>query len=228
MSSAADSASVGPDDFRLQVMSEAIRLFETNGYESTTVDQVASTVGISRRTFFRQFGSKEDVIFADHESLLRRVSAYFDSYVGDPWSAPVHAAEIVFRHFFDARPLAVRRFAVVQAVPVLRDRELVTTYRYQRLFEEYLRSALPNESPAHLAGYAAAVTGAHNYVLRAMIRGDDAASLDLLRAELNRIEVSLPSSTTGSAEVTVVSYPPGTDPDDVARRVAEQLHAHRR
>ena len=60
-------------DFRTLVVAESIRLFGENGYESTTVEQIAAAAGISRRTFFRQFRAKEDVIFADHESLLAQV-----------------------------------------------------------------------------------------------------------------------------------------------------------
>lgn len=226
-----------PADFRLRVVAESIRLFAENGYETTTVDQVAAAAGISRRTFFRQFGSKEDVIFADHEALFTQVAAHLETSADDdPWSVPCTAAEIVFTHFLTTRDLAVRRLRVVQEVPALRDRELVTTYRYQRMFEEYLRTRLPGETPAHLAGYAGAVTAAHNYVLRAMIRGDAKATLATLRAELNRVRLALGaragvSSGTdagnGPSEqvITVVTYPVGTDPDVVARRVEEQLRA---
>lgn len=228
MVQAVQPTSDDPADFRVRVVAESIRLFADNGYESTTVDQIAAAAGISRRTFFRQFGAKEDVIFADHEALFDEVAHYLATVEGDPWSAPCSAAEIVFNHFRAARELAVRRFRVVQEVPALRDRELVTTYRYQRMFEESLRARLPGASGAQLAGYAAAVTGVHNYLLRAMIRGDESATLERLREELQRIRVALGADAAvgeGAQEqvVTVVSYPAGADPDDVAARVAQHL-----
>ncbi|MFW0790951.1 TetR family transcriptional regulator [Gordonia sp. CPCC 205333] len=221
-----DSESVSDDhvDFRVQVVAESIRLFGEKSYESTTVDQIATAAGISRRTFFRQFGSKEDVIFADHEALFARVADHLATVGGDPWKAPCSAAEIVFSHFSRTRELAVRRFRVVQEVPALRDRELVTTYRYQRLFEEDLRMRLPDESAAHLAGYAAAVTGAHNYLLRAMIRGDATATIGRLRDELDRIRLALGAG--GGAErhrVAVVTFDAGLTSDEVARQVGERL-----
>lgn len=41
----------------------ALELFTTQGYEGTTVDQIADDVGVSQRTFFRYFAGKEDAVF---------------------------------------------------------------------------------------------------------------------------------------------------------------------
>ena len=81
-----------PADFRVHVATQAIRLFAENGYEATTVEQIAAAAGVSRRTFFRQFRSKEDVIFADHESLLEQAAEFLSGATEDPWVAVCEAA----------------------------------------------------------------------------------------------------------------------------------------
>ncbi|MCS3877523.1 AcrR family transcriptional regulator [Gordonia amarae] len=220
-----------PADFRMHVVAESIRLFAERGYESTTVDQIAEAAGVSRRTLFRQFRSKEDVIFADHEALLAGVAQRLADSDGDPYEAVCAAAASVFEHFRSALDLAVRRYRVVAEVPALRERELITTYRYQREFEDHLRARLPGVTPERLVAFAAAVTGVHNYLLRTMLRGDESATTARLHAELALVRRSLaPSADPGGADeppadrrVTVVTYPAGTSPEDVARQVARQL-----
>ncbi|MGC4934365.1 TetR/AcrR family transcriptional regulator [Gordonia sp. DT30] len=230
---APSDTTVDPVDLRTQVVAASIRLFSENGYESTTVDQIAAAAGVSRRTLFRQFRSKEDMIFADHEALIAQVAERLgpaDDPGADPWSMVCAAAEIVFTHFLTTRDLAVRRLQVVTRVPALRERELVTTYRYQRVFEGFLRRRLPGESPVRIVGYSAAVTSVHNYLLRSMIRGDADATLDRLRSELRRVRLALGAAAdidaqppTGQAAVAVVSYSPGTDPEAIADAVRRQL-----
>ena len=51
----------------------ATALLDERGYEQTTIDDIAERAGLSRATFFRHYRSKEDVIFPDHDRLLRQV-----------------------------------------------------------------------------------------------------------------------------------------------------------
>jgi AcrR family transcriptional regulator len=55
------------DRTKLALQSAAVRLFNEKGYAGTSVDDIAEEAEVSRRTFFRYFGSKEGVLFADAE-----------------------------------------------------------------------------------------------------------------------------------------------------------------
>lgn len=53
------------DAVRDQIAASAIEMFDDQGFENTTVDQIASKIGISPRSFFRYFLAKEDVVVGD-------------------------------------------------------------------------------------------------------------------------------------------------------------------
>jgi AcrR family transcriptional regulator len=67
---------------RAEIAEAALSLFERSGYESTTVEQIAATAGVSSATFFRYFAAKEDVLFAHEaeaaEELVARVRGRAD------------------------------------------------------------------------------------------------------------------------------------------------------
>ncbi|MFF0816552.1 TetR family transcriptional regulator [Rhodococcus sp. NPDC003318] len=217
-----------PDDadrFRLQVVSEALRLFSEQGYEATSVDEIAEAAGISRRTFFRQFRSKEDVVFADHEVLLEQVSSFLAAEHPDPWNAVCDAATIVFERFSGWNEVARRRYAVVHEVPALRDREIVTIYRYERLFVEYLRRAAPGAPDLMRVQFAASVIATHNYLLRRMVRDGARTTSPELRAALADIRRRLDHVPDGAPgdDVVVAVFRRGLSPSAIVDVIAQRL-----
>ncbi len=56
---------------RAALQAAALRLSEQQGYEATTIDDIAAAADVSPRTFFRYFATKEEVVFwDDYDSLF--------------------------------------------------------------------------------------------------------------------------------------------------------------
>lgn len=60
---------------RADIAEHAIVLFAEQGFDATTVDQIVAAVGISPRSFFRYFATKEDVVMGDFFSHVRPMEA---------------------------------------------------------------------------------------------------------------------------------------------------------
>ena len=58
---------------RDEIARHALALFVAHGFDAVTVDDIASTAGISRRTFFRYFDTKEDALLPADASRLQRL-----------------------------------------------------------------------------------------------------------------------------------------------------------
>jgi AcrR family transcriptional regulator len=57
---------------RQELIGSAMRLFEEKGYEQTTVAEIAAAAGVSTKTFFNYFASKDEVLFPH---LSRRIDS---------------------------------------------------------------------------------------------------------------------------------------------------------
>ncbi|WP_405373022.1 MULTISPECIES: TetR/AcrR family transcriptional regulator [unclassified Microbacterium] len=205
------------------VVAAALALFAEHGYEQTSVEQIAQSAGVSRSTFFRQFGGKDDVVFADHEALLGTLRGYLDEPHAHPWAAVCEASVQVFRHFVADPELARRRYAVVRQVPSLRDREIVTVFRYERLFDEYLRRAVPGLDPIDAVAFSAMVTAVHNHVLRRLLRGTTHVPASVLAEAyddlMHRFGVHPSGEAAAPDDVVVATFPRRMPAAEVARRL---------
>jgi AcrR family transcriptional regulator len=60
---------------RARITDEALKLFVARGFEAVTLDDIATAAGISRRTFFHYFESKEDLAFAWMDASMDDIAA---------------------------------------------------------------------------------------------------------------------------------------------------------
>ena len=200
---------------RERLADAAFALFDERGYEQTTVDDITERAGLGRTTFFRQYRSKEDVIFPDHDRLLERIAERLrTSSHGTALAAVSDAVRLVLLHYIDEGDLARRRYALTSTVPALRDREIVSVARYQRLFREFIAAWMADTAePAPLRAelMAAAVVAAHNHVLRRWLRGDSPDPVrevdDALRLVIDLFTAPAPDGNG----TTIVAFRTGQD-----------------
>ncbi|WP_406431559.1 TetR/AcrR family transcriptional regulator [Streptomyces sp. NBC_00631] len=179
------SSSVAPPakpPMRDALVAAAFRLFLERGYEQTTVDDIVALAGVGRRSFFRYFPSKEDVVFPDHEGCLSDMTDFLAA--GDPECEPVRrvcdAARLVLRMYAENPTFSVQRYRLTKQVPGLRAYELSVVWRYERALADYLRGRCAGRPDGTLRAdvIAAAVVAAHNNALRSWLRSDGRGNPD--------------------------------------------------
>jgi AcrR family transcriptional regulator len=216
---------------RERLADAAFALFDERGYEQTTVDDITERAGLGRTTFFRHYRSKEDVIFPDHDQLLEQIAeALRSSSHGTALVAVSDAVRLVRLHYIDEGDLARRRYTLTSRVPALRDREIASVARYQRLFREFIAGWMADTAePAPLRAelMAAAVVAAHNHVLRRWLRGESPDPVREVDAALGLvIELyAAPAESAGGNGTTIVAFRSDQDIDTLIpalRRLTEE------
>ncbi|MEU9785119.1 TetR family transcriptional regulator [Streptomyces phaeochromogenes] len=167
---------------RDSLVAAAFQLFLERGYEQTTVDEIVALAGVGRRSFFRYFPSKEDVVFPDHERCLAEMNDFLGDGGGeggdgggdDPVARVCDAARVVLRMYAENPTFSVQRYRLTKKVPGLRTYELSVVWRYERALAEYLRGRFAGRRDGTLRAdvIAAAVVAAHNNGLRSWLRSD--------------------------------------------------------
>jgi AcrR family transcriptional regulator len=227
---------VSKQSARDRLAEAAFALFAERGYEQTSIDDITERAGLGRTTFFRHYRSKEDVIFPDHDLLLAQIGERLRTSSNSTALVAVSdAVRLVLKHYVEEGDLARRRYALTSGVPVLRDREIASVARYQRLFREFIADWMGDPAePAPLRAelMAAAVVAAHNHVLRRWLRGespDPVAEVDLaLRQVIDLFTASGDSANgvDGADGTTIIAFRSGQDIEALLpalRRLADNV-----
>lgn len=144
-----------------EITDTALRLFAEQGFEATTVDQIAAAAGISRRSFFHYFGSKEDVVLGDLEALGLRVRDALEARPATEtaWEALGEALKTLRGP--DSKSVTALQVAGMYAdAPSLRAKHLEKHLRWQELFAPDIERRLGIEPGATADPRARAVIAA--------------------------------------------------------------------
>jgi AcrR family transcriptional regulator len=108
-------------------VSAAIELFGEQGYEATTVAEIAERAGLTKRTFFRYFSDKREVLFSGSQELQRLWLEGVAGAAADATPLAVVAAGLdpVAEMFIERHAFARIRARIIEANPELQERELI-------------------------------------------------------------------------------------------------------
>jgi len=118
----------------------ALRLFDEQGFDETTIDQIASEAGVSRRTFFRYFDSKTAVLWSEFDVEVDAIrSALAD--VGDDveMMAAIRQAVLAANHYrAEDVPELRARMNLIGSVPALQASAAVRYDAWERAVSEFV------------------------------------------------------------------------------------------
>jgi AcrR family transcriptional regulator len=120
----------------------AQRLFVSRGFDETSIEDIATAAGIGRRTFFRYFPTKADVLFADSPRELARLrEGLATAEPGEPYRAVVTRAVVeALRIPPGEREWALHRAQLVFTVPALQAHAVRVWAEWRRLAADHART----------------------------------------------------------------------------------------
>ncbi|MCC0095157.1 MULTISPECIES: TetR/AcrR family transcriptional regulator [Streptomyces] len=118
------------------IFDTAMRLFAEQGYEATTIAQIAKEAGISQRSLFRYFGTKEDIVCGEQEELgeLLRATVEAQPAAATPWEALRAGFEVLMEAHGDPGQL-LEITTLIFHTPPLRARYTQKRLRWQELVQ---------------------------------------------------------------------------------------------
>ncbi len=110
-----------PSTSRAEVARAALDLFSRQGYDETTVREIAAAVGVSRRTFFRYYDSKRDVVWGEFDAELVRLADELQAAPsGEPMMDVLRRAVVATNRFGAGELDELRiRIGLIGSVPSL-------------------------------------------------------------------------------------------------------------
>ena len=110
-----------------RLVKAALELFDERGYDATTVAEIAASAGLTKRTFFRHFADKREVLFSGSEELAELLVATVAAAPPEAsaWAAVEAGLDAIAATFSERYAFARVRARVIAANPELAERELI-------------------------------------------------------------------------------------------------------
>jgi mycofactocin system transcriptional regulator len=137
---------------RAEVARTGLELFRRNGFDETTVDDIAGALGVSRRTLFRYYPSKNDIVWGDFDWVLDRLRRELDTVrVDEPLMDGLARAVVASNHYGPEQIGELRiRMTLITTVPALQAHSMLRYAAWRTVVAEYAARRL-DQSPDDLA-----------------------------------------------------------------------------
>jgi len=162
-----------PVTSRAELERIALELFATYGFEETSVDDIAAAAGVGRRTVFRYFPSKNDMVWGDFDRELDRLHAWFEACPDDvPLMEAIRRGVGAFNEFpSDVEPSHRRRMTLILTTPALQAHSTLRYAEWRAVVADFAARRLglpPDDLLPRLIGHtalAAAVAAYEQWLL---------------------------------------------------------------
>nr|WP_179756542.1 TetR family transcriptional regulator [Kineococcus aurantiacus] len=164
---------------REEVSAVAFRLFAEQGFDATTVEQIAAEAGLSRATFFRYFGTKDDVVLDAFARSGHEVTKALRTRPDDehPWTSLRRSFDVITDAELDD-PEGTRKFmALLSDACALMTRQWEKTQGWESQMAPEIARRLPDGSQLRAHVMAAAAISCLDAATDAWTAGGGEASL---------------------------------------------------
>jgi mycofactocin system transcriptional regulator len=134
-----------------QLSSIALTLFVRDGFDETTLDDIATAVGVGRRTLFRYFSSKNDLVWGNFDGVLERLRVELAAAdPGEPMMETLGRAVVVSNTYEGEALEELRlRMTLITSVPTLQAHSMVRYADWRHVVAEFVAERL-GQSPDDL------------------------------------------------------------------------------
>ena len=133
-----------PGTSRRAVTRTALEMFAERGFEETTVDDIAVALGVSRRTLFRYFASKNDMVWGDFDWVLARLKRCLNAADPDePLHEALRGAVVESNRYEDDQLPELRiRMRLITGVPALQAHSTLRYAEWRAVIADFVADRL--------------------------------------------------------------------------------------
>ncbi len=133
-----------PGTSRRELELIALRLFTKQGFDNTTIEQIAAEAGVSKRTFFRYFSSKSSVLWSEFDSEVEAIRAALAEVPdGMPMMEAIRRVVVTANHYGPQDVPELRlRMNLIGSVPALQSSTAPHYDAWERAISDFAATRL--------------------------------------------------------------------------------------